>query len=95
MAVTERKLFNAKSSYSCLPAACETAGSFDGVTTGVPLAIASVAYAPNPTSNIMVFIGGVAQTPGAGNAYTIAGSNISFVSPPPTGASFYATTVRN
>ena len=73
----------------------DISGSFDGVTTGFPLAIAGVPYAPNPTSNIMVFIGGVAQTPGAGNAYIIAGSNISFVSPPPTGASFYATTVRN
>jgi hypothetical protein len=73
----------------------DISGSFDGVTTGFPLAISGVPYAPSPTSNIMVFIGGVAQTPGATQAYTIAGSNISFVSPPPTGASFYATTVRN
>jgi len=73
----------------------DISGSFDGVTTSFPLTIASVAYAPTPTSNIMVFIGGVAQTPGATQAYTITGTNISFVSAPPTGASFYATTVRN
>jgi hypothetical protein len=73
----------------------DISGLFDGVTTGFPLTIASVAYAPTPTSNIMVFIGGIAQTPGATQAYTITGTNISFVSAPPTGASFYATTVRN
>ncbi len=73
----------------------DISGSFDGVTTTFPLTIASVAYAPTPTSNIMVFIGGVAQTPGATQAYTITGTNISFVSAPPTGASFYANTVRN
>jgi len=73
----------------------DISGSFDGVTTGFPLAIAGVPYAPSPTSNIMVFIGGIAQTSGAGNAYTIAGSSISFTSAPPAGASFLATTVRN
>jgi len=71
----------------------DVSGGFDGVTTSFSLAISGVPYAPSPTSNIMVFIGGVAQTPGATQAYTIAGSNISFVSPPPAGASFYATTV--
>ena len=68
---------------------------FNGVTTSFGLAIASVAYTPSPASNIMVFLGGIAQTPGAGNAYTIAGSNISFVTAPPTGTTFYATTVLN
>lgn len=71
----------------------DISGSFNGVTTGFPLAIAGASYTPSPTSNIMVFIGGVAQTPGAANAYTIAGSTINFVLPPSTGASFSATTV--
>jgi len=67
---------------------------FNGVRTGFPLTIAGVGYTPNPTSNLMVFVGGVVQLPGAGNAYYIlAGSNISFVDPPPSGATFYATTV--
>ena len=68
---------------------------FNGVTTSFGLTIASVAYPPSPSSNIMVFLGGVAQTPGASNAYTVAGSTISFVSAPPTGTTFYATTVRS
>jgi hypothetical protein len=42
----------------------------------------------------MVFVGGVAQVPGAGNAYIVVGSNISFTSAPPTGATFYATTIK-
>ena len=73
----------------------DISAGFNGVTTSFGLAIASVAYTPSPASNIMVFLGGIAQTPGAGNAYTIAGSNISFVTAPPTGTTFYATTVLN
>jgi hypothetical protein len=72
----------------------DISGSFNGVATSFPLTIGGVAYTPNPTSNIMVFVGGVAQTPGAGNAYIIAGSTISFTSAPPTGTTFYATTVK-
>ena len=73
----------------------DISAGFNGVTTSFGLAIASVAYTPSPASNIMVFLGGIAQTPGAGNAYTITGSNISFVTAPPTGTTFYATTVLN
>jgi hypothetical protein len=73
----------------------DVSGGFNGVTTSFGLTIASVAYTPSPASNIMVFLGGIAQTPGASNAYTIAGSNISFVNAPPTGTTFYATTVLN
>ena len=73
----------------------DISGSFNGVTTGFSLAIAGVPYAPSPTSNIVVFLGGVAQTPGASNAYTVVGSTLNFASAPPAGASFYANTVRN
>lgn len=72
----------------------DISGSFNGATTSFNLAIGGVAYAPTPVSNIMVFLGGVAQIPGAGNAYTIAGSTINFISAPPAGMTFYATTVR-
>jgi hypothetical protein len=68
---------------------------FNGVQTAFPLTIGGIGYTPTPTSNLMVFLGGVIQIPGAGNAYILAGSNISFVDPPPTSASFYATTVVN
>jgi hypothetical protein len=71
----------------------DISGSFNGATTAFPLAIGGLAYTPNPTTNIAVFLGGVAQTPGAGNAYTVAGSTITFTSAPPTGTTFYAFTV--
>jgi hypothetical protein len=68
--------------------------TFDGVSNAFTLRIGGVNYSPNPTSNLMVFLGGIAQIPGAGNAYTVAGSTITFDSPPPAGTTFYATTVR-
>ena len=72
----------------------DISGGFNGTAVTFNLAIGGVAYAPTPISNIMVFLGGVAQIPGAGNAYTIAGSTITFNSAPPVGATFLATTVR-
>ena len=66
---------------------------FDGVTTSFSLEIAGVAYTPVPDSNIAVFLGGVPQTPGAANAYTVSGFTINFSSPPPAGTNFYAFTV--
>ena len=66
---------------------------FNGVATSFVLAIGGVPTAPVPSSNIMVFLGGVAQTPGVANAYTISGSVITFFSAPATGTTFYATTV--
>lgn len=66
---------------------------FNGLTTAFQLKVNNVATAPSPSTNIMVFLGGIAQTPGAGNAYTVSGVTINFSAPPPAGASFYATTV--
>jgi hypothetical protein len=68
-------------------------GTFNGVTTTFNLTINGVTYTPNPTSNIMVFVGGVAQIPAT--SYSIAGSQIIFSEAPATGATFYATTVRS
>lgn len=67
---------------------------FNGINKIFNLSIGGVAYTPSPTSNIMVFLGGVAQIPGVGNAYTVAGSTITFDSAPPANTSFYATTIR-
>jgi len=72
----------------------DVSASFNGAATSFPLTIGGVPYTPSPLTNIMVFVGGVAQVPGAGNAYIVVGSNISFSSAPPTGATFYATTVK-
>jgi hypothetical protein len=66
---------------------------FNGIDDIFNLTIGTVAYTPNPTSNIMVFVGGIAQSPTT--AYTISGSQIAFTEAPESGASFYATTVRS
>ena len=71
----------------------DISAGFNGVTVTFNLTIGTVAYTPNPTSNIMVFVGGVAQIPGS--AYTVSGSQITFTSAPTAGLEFYATTVRN
>ena len=71
----------------------DVSGSFNGTATSFSLRVNSVAFPPSPSKNIMVFLGGVAQTPGASKAYTVSGSTITFSSPPPIGTTFYATTV--
>jgi hypothetical protein len=71
----------------------DISAGFNGATVTFNLTIGTVAYTPNPTSNIMVFVGGVAQIPGS--AYTVSGSQITFTAAPAAGLEFYATTVRN
>ena len=69
----------------------DVSGFFNGVGTTFPLTLGGSAFVPNPQTNLMVFIGGVAQVPG--DNYVVTGSSISFTSPPPALASFYATTI--
>ena len=45
-------------------------------------------FAPVPSDNIVVFLGGVPQVPGA--AYSVAGSTITFTEAPLAGTTFYA-----
>jgi hypothetical protein len=71
----------------------DISSSFDGVQTSFPLAIGGTAYSPSPVSNLMVFLGGVAQSPGISKSYTVSGSTITFSSPPLVGTEFYAVTV--
>jgi hypothetical protein len=71
----------------------DISAGFDGVSNIFSLTIGTVAYTPNPISNIMVFVGGVVQVPA--DAYSISGNQITFTEAPATGASFYATTVRS
>jgi len=68
----------------------DSATPFDGLTTGFTLVTSgtSTPFAPNPSTNIVVFLGGVPQTPVA--AYTISGSTINFITAPPIGTTFYA-----
>jgi hypothetical protein len=66
-------------------------GSFNGTLTAFPLTVGGTNYPPSPSTNIMVFVGGVPQVPGV--AYNVSGSTITFTSPPPANSYFYATTI--
>lgn len=57
--------------------------SFTLVKTGT-----STPFSPNPSSNIVVFLGGVPQIPTA--SYTVSGSTLSFNEIPLAGSTFYA-----
>lgn len=65
---------------------------FDGVLDTFTLVElgTSTPFTPVPSSNIIVFLGGVPQTPGPLNAYVVVGNQIQFSTPPPTGTTFYA-----
>lgn len=63
---------------------------FDGVSftyTLVELGT-STFFTPVPSTNIVVFLGGVPQVPTV--AYTVAGNQITFTDVPPVGSTFYA-----
>jgi len=68
-------------------------GAFDGVVTSFTLIdpFTTNAYTPAPTSNLEVFLGGVAQDPIT--AYTVVGNVINFTQAPLTGTAFFAFTV--
>ena len=70
--------------------ALDVDAAFDGVQSVFGLVEAGTAtpFTPNPSSNIIVFLGGVPQTPGT--AYTIVANTIVFTASPLTGSSFYA-----
>jgi hypothetical protein len=63
---------------------------FDGVQQAYTLVDSATLtpFAPIPSDNIVVFLGGVPQTPSA--AYTVAGSTITFTEAPLAGTLFYA-----
>jgi hypothetical protein len=67
------------------------ASSFNGFSTDFVLVDStSTAVTPTPQDNIIVFLGGVAQTPVS--SYTIVGNMIKFTSAPPAGTEFLALT---
>jgi hypothetical protein len=68
----------------------DPATPFDGLTTGFTLVTSgtSTPFTPFPSTNIVVFLGGVPQTPSS--AYSVTASTINFVSAPPIGTTFYA-----
>lgn len=68
----------------------EVDAAFDGVQSvfGLVEAGTSTPFTPSPSTNIVVFLGGVPQTPGF--AYTIAANTIIFTASPLVGSTFYA-----
>jgi len=73
----------------------DISGLFNGTRLTFDLTILGAPYTPNPLSNISVFLGGIAQTPGVLHSYTITGTSITFTAAPLSTTTFYAFTVRN
>jgi hypothetical protein len=63
---------------------------FDG--TGIAFTFVTnpgnVPFTPTPSTNVVVFLGGVPQLPGI--AFTVSGNTITFTDPPLAGTTFYA-----
>jgi hypothetical protein len=47
-------------------------------------------FTPNPSTNLVVFLGGVPQIPGIAGAYTVSGNQITFTEAPLPNTTFYA-----
>ena len=62
--------------------------SFNGSLTSFSLTVAGDAYNASSASQMIVSVGGVLQQPET--AYTVAGTSITFTSPPASGADFFA-----
>lgn len=62
----------------------------DGTSLAYTLVLAGTTtpFAPNPSTNIVVFLGGVPQIPTA--AYTVSTNTIAFTEAPKVGSTFYA-----
>jgi hypothetical protein len=63
---------------------------FDGANVSFTLVQAgtSIVFSPAPSTNLVVFLGGVPQIPAA--AYSVVGNTITFTEPPGLGTTFYA-----
>jgi hypothetical protein len=63
---------------------------FDGLNTAFTLVKVGTTtpFTPTPTANLVVFLGGVPQIPGA--AYAVSGNTIVFTEAPLAGSTFYA-----
>jgi hypothetical protein len=64
---------------------------FNGSSVTFQLTSAGVAFTPITPNSLLIFIGGIIQIPNV--SFTLNGSNITFGSAPPTGASFYAVSL--
>jgi hypothetical protein len=64
---------------------------FDDVNIAFTLVYAGTTnpFTPVPSSNVVIFLGGVPQLPN-GVAYSVSGSTVTFTAPPQVGTTFYA-----
>ena len=61
----------------------------DGVQTTFDLTIANgTSYLPDPAGHMLIFVNGILQPPGAGNAYNAFSDKIQFSEPPDIGSTF-------
>ena len=63
---------------------------FDGVNISFTLVYAGTTnpFTPVPSTNVVIFLGGVPQTPSV--SYSVAGNTVTFTAPPLLGTTFYA-----
>jgi len=69
----------------------DISSQFNGTLSVFTLRLSGTPYAPVPSRNVMITVGGVLQDPNT--AYSVSGSTITFTGAPPTGASFIGVTV--
>lgn len=70
----------------------DVSSQFNGARVSFSLRVSGVPILPS--SNLLIFIGGVPQVPGSGASYTVTGSTITFTGPPPTGSTFIGVTAQ-
>jgi hypothetical protein len=63
---------------------------FDDVNIAFTLVYAGTTnpFTPVPSTNVVIFLGGVPQTPGS--AYSVSSNTVTFTAPPQVGTTFYA-----
>jgi hypothetical protein len=63
---------------------------FDGVNIAFTLIYAGTTnpFTPVPSTNVVIFLGGVPQTPSV--SYSVSGNTVTFTAPPLAGTTFYA-----
>lgn len=73
----------------------DISSGFNGVTVTFSLALAAIPVIPASAASILVFINGIYQYPGIGNAYTVTSDEITFVTAPTSGDTCLIIALQN
>lgn len=73
----------------------DISGDFDDVTVTFSLALAATPVLPASAASILVFLNGIYQYPGIGNAYTVTDDEITFVTAPTSGDTCLIIALQN